>query len=75
METCEAVRCAQHDIGNLEKTVFGRTLTARADSIGILGFHTFAASQLQPGQYELRARWNRADGNPDPRTCTLTVVP
>jgi hypothetical protein len=35
---------------------------------------TYAAIQLGPGQYDVRAEWPRADGNPDPRSCTLTVT-
>jgi hypothetical protein len=53
----------------------GRTLAPNKDKVGNFSFETFAAVQLQPGPYEMRATWNRADGNLDPRSCTLTVRP
>jgi photosystem II stability/assembly factor-like uncharacterized protein len=53
----------------------GRTLAPNKDEVGNFSFETFAAAQLQPGPYEMRAAWNRADGNSDPRSCTLTVRP
>jgi hypothetical protein len=53
----------------------GRTLTANTDSNGSYSFETYGAIRLQPGQYEVRATWNRADGSSDPRSCTLTVEP
>jgi hypothetical protein len=51
----------------------GRALTPNCDNTQC-GFITFAGLRLEPGQYDVRASWPRADGNPDPRSCTLTVV-
>jgi len=53
----------------------GRALGPNKDNLGNFSFETYAAGQLQPGQYEMRSTWNRADTNPDPRSCTLTVGP
>jgi hypothetical protein len=51
----------------------GRALNPNCDNTQC-GFITFAGLRLEPGQYDVRAAWPRADGNPDPRSCTLNVV-
>jgi hypothetical protein len=50
----------------------GRTVNPDCDG-SQCGFTTFAALQLEPGTYDVSATWPRADTNPDPRSCRLTV--
>ena len=71
----QVVPPAASDLAGQPVDGHGRTLGPNKDNLGNYSFETYAAGRLQPGPYEMRATWNRADGSPDPRSCTLTVVP